>query len=603
MSSMPALLKFQIGPVQDFIAQARSTRDLWSGSYLLSWLAAAGIRELRKKGGELIFPDPEGQPLLALPDLPDNGDHGDLLTPNLPNIFIARIDGDARQVAEDVKSAIVGEWQAIARAVWEKKGLIGLPEATHARFQAQVDRHLSISWQVTPLADGTAETYANAYRRNGWHLDAVRQTREFRAWDPANGMGEKDSLSGKEEALIGGVDFKAGMERKDGEYPSLFAKHADYLGAVAAIKRCWHLAYLREVHGGLKTRSREFTIRSIPAIAARKITHDDDDSSAETGGGEKYIAAIAFDGDSIGAWVSGDKSAKGIDLKEHHRNFSRALSDFAMKRVRDIVEKQFDGRDRDGRSVKVPLGQLIYAGGDDVVALVPADKALDVVADLRNAFREATTAIKGRDGNSPDASAGIAIGHIHSPLQDLIREAQRAEKRAKNAVGRPAFSVTLIKRSGEISHWGSRWESRGLELYQKIEALLGDGRLSAKFPHRVCQLLEPYLTSRSGLSTQTDAVREAESVKDLIGREFAFAAERQGSPAAAAELGGLLSAYLNGVLNARADRRKLGKGQEGSATQELLDSVISLCTAVAFANRNREPKSGQSPAVQQPSLA
>jgi hypothetical protein len=37
------LLKLQIGPVQDFIAQARSTRDLWSGSYLLSWLMAAGL--------------------------------------------------------------------------------------------------------------------------------------------------------------------------------------------------------------------------------------------------------------------------------------------------------------------------------------------------------------------------------------------------------------------------------------------------------------------------------------------------------------------------------------------------------------------------------
>ena len=32
------LLLFQLGPVQESIAQARSTRDLWSGSYLLSWL-------------------------------------------------------------------------------------------------------------------------------------------------------------------------------------------------------------------------------------------------------------------------------------------------------------------------------------------------------------------------------------------------------------------------------------------------------------------------------------------------------------------------------------------------------------------------------------
>ncbi|MBE7502676.1 MAG: hypothetical protein HS113_20790 [Verrucomicrobiales bacterium] len=34
----PAFLLFQIGPVQDFIAQARKMQDLWSGSYLLSFL-------------------------------------------------------------------------------------------------------------------------------------------------------------------------------------------------------------------------------------------------------------------------------------------------------------------------------------------------------------------------------------------------------------------------------------------------------------------------------------------------------------------------------------------------------------------------------------
>ena len=42
----PAFLKFQLGPVQDFIAAARSIRDLWSGSYLLSWLMAAGMKAL-----------------------------------------------------------------------------------------------------------------------------------------------------------------------------------------------------------------------------------------------------------------------------------------------------------------------------------------------------------------------------------------------------------------------------------------------------------------------------------------------------------------------------------------------------------------------------
>ncbi len=39
-----ALLKVQIGPVQEFIAQARSTRDLWSGSFLISWMMAQMVQ-------------------------------------------------------------------------------------------------------------------------------------------------------------------------------------------------------------------------------------------------------------------------------------------------------------------------------------------------------------------------------------------------------------------------------------------------------------------------------------------------------------------------------------------------------------------------------
>ena len=103
----PAFLKLQIGPVQDFIAQARSTRDLWSGSYLLSWLMATGVKTLSAEIGPeaVVFPNLRGQPVFDLQwrgelwervhigdvsvwDSLDH-DHRDLLTPSLPNIFLA----------------------------------------------------------------------------------------------------------------------------------------------------------------------------------------------------------------------------------------------------------------------------------------------------------------------------------------------------------------------------------------------------------------------------------------------------------------------------------------------------------------------------------
>ncbi|MFN0077919.1 MAG: type III-B CRISPR-associated protein Cas10/Cmr2 [Prosthecobacter sp.] len=598
------LLRFQIGPVQDFIAQARSTRDLWSGSYLLSWLVAAGIKAL-PQGAELIFPNLASQPLQH----PLNPEAEGILVPNLPNIFIAKITiALPKGLAEKVRDAIKAEWQAIVKAVWDQRDKIGLPQEAEKRFFAQVDRHLSIAWQVTPLANDSPASYLAAYQHNGWLLDAVRQTRDFHAWDSVVGEGknrlttEKDSLSGKEEALVGGTEYqekmvalKVASEKTIHEaYASLFAKHADYLGAIAIIKRCWHLAYLNYAHNPrLKTRSKDFTIRSIPAIAARTDEHDDNRSPDETSGGEKYIAAIAFDGDSIGRWVNGDFWPDKNALKQHHSDFSKALSNFALGEVRRIVEGPLEDQKQG-----IWKGQLIYAGGDDVVALVPADAALGIAAELRQAFQDATTNTPSiRD--KPDASAGIAIAHIHSPLQDLIREAQKAEKRAKNTVGRPAFSITLMKRSGEISHWGSKWESKGLELYRAIAERLKPDGLRAKFPHRVCQLLTPYLTQNSGLSKQQDAITDINVAKDLIAREFAHAAERQGSKDLARELAAPLMTYLDGILIARAEGDKaIGKPSKQSATQELLTSVIALCTTVAFADRTKP-----APAEKQPTAA
>lgn len=589
------LLKVQIGPVQDFIAQARSTRDLWSGSYLLSWLVAAGIKAL-PSDATLIFPSRNEQPLLK-PVL--NPDDSDILIPNLPNLFVVKVPSDSAQViAGNVETAIRSQWNAVADSVWKNASDLGIPASKEVIFRQTVTRQLAISWQLTPII---GNDYTQAYRHNGWHLDAVRQTREFSAAGPGiwQSGADKDSLTGREEALCGGktADGKDYSTTVSQRFKHLF-KHNDHLGAISLIKRVWHLTYLSDtVTPGkpkLKTESGDFNIRSIPAIAARTDEHDDNRSADESGDSDKYIAAIAFDGDSIGKWVDGKELPEVSDLRKHHEEFSKSLSWFALGEVRNIVEEPDE-------KTSIPLGFLIYAGGDDVVALVPADAALDVAAKLRNKFMEATDAINDKDGNSPDASVGIAIAHIHAPLQDLIRAAQAAEKRAKNEVGRPAFSISLMKRSGEISHWGSKWENHGLALYQAITTAMSDKKLSAKFPHRVCELLTPYLTRQTGISKQTDGIDDISVAKELITREFRYAVTRQGSKDAPAGLETSLAGYLDGVIMARKGKDETLE-REGkpptrrSVIQELLTSLIGLCSTVAFAHRT-QPQTAEKQSV------
>ena len=50
------LISIAIGPVQDFIASARRSRDLWFGSWLLSELSKAAAEYIDSQKGELIFP-------------------------------------------------------------------------------------------------------------------------------------------------------------------------------------------------------------------------------------------------------------------------------------------------------------------------------------------------------------------------------------------------------------------------------------------------------------------------------------------------------------------------------------------------------------------
>ncbi|MEO0111631.1 MAG: type III-B CRISPR-associated protein Cas10/Cmr2, partial [candidate division WOR-3 bacterium] len=62
----PAFLLFTIGPVQEFIATARKTSDLWAGSYLLSYLTYKAIEIILEELGpdNVIYPNLLAQPLV-----------------------------------------------------------------------------------------------------------------------------------------------------------------------------------------------------------------------------------------------------------------------------------------------------------------------------------------------------------------------------------------------------------------------------------------------------------------------------------------------------------------------------------------------------------
>ncbi len=61
----PAFLLLTLGPVQDFISSAKKTSDLWSGSYILSYLTYGAIELIMEELGpdHIIYPNLLAQPL------------------------------------------------------------------------------------------------------------------------------------------------------------------------------------------------------------------------------------------------------------------------------------------------------------------------------------------------------------------------------------------------------------------------------------------------------------------------------------------------------------------------------------------------------------
>ena len=98
------IIAIAIGPVQDFIASARRTRDLWFGSYLLSEVSKATARHLEAMKATLIFPAP-----LNRNDLDEDSNL------NVANKLLAEAEiDDPAYLLNEVKQAAQTHWESLA---------------------------------------------------------------------------------------------------------------------------------------------------------------------------------------------------------------------------------------------------------------------------------------------------------------------------------------------------------------------------------------------------------------------------------------------------------------------------------------------------------
>ena len=477
------LLVVAIGPVQDFIAAARRTRDLWFGSYVLSEISKAAARAVRDQGATLIFPAPGDARAL---DAPSGF--------NVANIIFAALENqDPRQTADRAKDAAEARWQAIANQVRQR----------HERYICDD------IWQQQ--VGDILECYAAWVVRGVYQDDRAKLMRllagrkNCKDFAPAQGRAGvfKSSLDGLRESVLrdngaarNGLRLAAGeqldvvgvVKRKGEEgappYPSVARVAADpWVRGLSADQ----LSRLRqacepiaEVHrlsavygdfpfeGAVVYPSRHCDLAGEGAATDEQLGALKQALTKLGGEPSPYLAVLVADGDDMG------KKLATLTSVEEHQAFSTTLAGFAAG-ARGVVES------KDGPHAH--RGVLVYAGGDDVLAFVPVDRALACAHALHAAFVEAT---------GMNLSVGVAIAHFMEPLEDLLAYGRAAEKDAKGVTNKNALAVHLHKRGGGPVKVRGSWSNNLDQHLGDLARLINDRAISGRVAYDLVKLAEVY---------------------------------------------------------------------------------------------------------------
>lgn len=536
------LLAFHIGPVQDFITTARRTQDLWISSWLLSHLSRTAIQFAKLQNAEVVLPN--------IPAIENTADA------DTPNYFFARLESEnSAGIARGIETAVRERWREIAATVkdkffdpvdaelWKRQVenfleiyWVLVPDGDNETARNRARTALIARKRVRDFSQ-TKESHLKC------SLCGVRQEvsggtflNEAKKWwanfkECHKGVRIREDgterlcaiCAIKRTALVAGAFKDDGLNKEDGNFPStsnvaaatfkklLLKTGKGQMELTKHFKELEDLGVTNQIKndclsGLCKIEAEDIAdgIHFPKTLTDKLLTFDGDVFYLETftekrlkeeyttpqaeyaeygtaslravfravdARPSKYFAVLKMDGDRMGAFFeqASDEQAQAL---------SGRLSQFARKKAKETIEGH--------------CGRLVYAGGDDGLALLPLETALLCARELQEGFKEAVKEIDLPEGvERPTPSTGIAIAHHTAPLDGILLAMQRAEKSAKNTYGRDALCVHILKRSGEEVRIGTHWTTReGHSLVwlveQAVEYLRGEvDVLSMKFPYTV----------------------------------------------------------------------------------------------------------------------
>lgn len=237
---------------------------------------------------------------------------------------------------------------------------------------------------------------------------------------------------------------------------------------------------------------------------------------------DKYYALLLMDGDKMGDLINGETvSATWGDVI--HPALRKCYGNPQFRPEKDALKERLqwkrtlnpalhaaisDSLNSFARFAVAPLvanakGRLIYAGGDDVCAMLPLDSALETADAIRKAYTagfvrytESGAQSCGRESGTDgklgmhfgeadgiSISAAIVIAHHKEPLREVLRDAHALlDGVAKKKAGRNAVAIRLKKRSGGDRVFCCKWDAANsflagetvLDSFRKVADGAGD---------------------------------------------------------------------------------------------------------------------------------
>ena len=508
-----------VGPVQDFISYSRSLKDLWAGSYLIAYLTFNAMLPFVEEYGpdSIIFPNLKNLPvfdkwLKEKKGIDVNYNEDKLKIPSIPNRFLVVCDNSEKmkelfRESENNINQIVSNMKDYLKDYLKENGI-----KDNLNF---LDNYFELYWVINEFDFETKENivdelYKNSFNALEQKIAYRKQIRNFNYYDENTEHQRKCTMCGQKPAIetdINSIILKENEKlcpicliKRDFMYFLVSEKQIKkfYFPSIAGIaarnfieknnsifiskiinfrnllnqkiedideKKKKFIKEKLEVLNSIVDNDFEKCLEGAEAfypefyddilrelkdndlkIAANKIKNGE--KVIKLTKCPKYYAIIMMDGDDMGQWLGGDK-VENLTIAMH-RIFSRILSNLANFILPDIANKN--------------KAQIIYAGGDDLLAFVPLENLLDFMSELRKKFSELEVVINNKRYMSlgPDVtmSMGIVIAHYNENLKIVLEKVRAAEKIAKDEKkgNKNSFCINLIKNSGDEKMGYLKWE-------------------------------------------------------------------------------------------------------------------------------------------------